>query len=188
MGFISKKKCKIPKSIHYHLKLETSNNQRTIKEKSINNVVYKKFTFPVTSNHPKIYIVKSGSAIIYVGYTQDSITNRLRIGLSPGQWNEEKNSKSINGYAGYKWRVLDEVNYYVCVFEDINTSVTKEMKYLFENIEAEIVFKLKAKGYWPKYQSEIHFYSEIKNQKPKTCEEVFGKSISDVAQQILDNL
>lgn len=62
------------------------------------------------------------------------------------------------------------------------------MKYLFENIEAEIVFKLKEKGSWPKYQSEIHFYSEIENQLPKESEEVFGFAISDIASTILENL
>ncbi len=93
-----------------------------------------------------------------------------------------------NPYSGYKWRHLDKVDYFVWVFEDIELPVTTEMKYLFENIEAEIVFKLKEKGNWPKYQSEIHFYSEIANQKPENCEDVFGICLSDMAEEILTEL
>lgn len=183
-------KCRIPKPIHYKLRLDTQENERFIKEKSINNIVIPNFTSPVTSNYPKIYIVKSGLEIIYVGYTHDSIADRLRGGLSPGKREVEGEKKVIgkDGYSGYKWKFFDEVDYNVWVFEDIETPVTKEIKYLFENIEAEIVFKLKEKGNWPRYQSEIHFYSEIENQSPKTCEEVFGMSLSNAARDILSKL
>jgi len=181
---------KLPTLAHFQLKIASNEEKRYIKEKCLNNKILKKFSFPFTGSHPKIYIVKYDNKIIYVGYTKDSISSRLSNGLAP--YNRTVTDSEIpmrkNPYAGYKWRHLDEVDFYVWVFEDIELPVTTEMKYLFENIEAEIVFKLKAQGSWPKYQSEIHFYSHIENQTPNNCEDVFGDSLSSVAEEILNSL
>lgn len=109
-------KCKIPKLIHYKLKLgQNGKEEYFVKEKSQNDVLINNFNKPGTSKYPKIYIVKSGTEIIYVGYTQDSITNRLRTGLSPGNSDKSDKGKIFRntGYAGYKWRFLDEVEYFV---------------------------------------------------------------------------
>lgn len=180
---------KIPTLVHFQLKIGSNEEKRFVEEKYFNNKILKKFSHPLTGSHPKIYIVKYNYEIIYVGYTKDSISNRLSYGLAP--YNKKETDLDIsprkNPYAGYKWRHLDKVDYFVWVFEDIELPVTTEMKYLFENIEAEIVFKLKEKGNWPKYQSEIHFYSEIDNQQPENCEDVFGMCLSDLAQEILDS-
>jgi hypothetical protein len=181
---------KLPTLVHFQLKIGSNNEKRFIEEKYLNNEKINNFSSQFTGKQPKIYIVKYEDEIIYVGYTKDSITNRLSYGLAP--YNKTETNPEIiprkNPYAGYKWRHLDKVDYFVWVFEEIELPVTTEMKYLFENIEAEIVFKLKAHGSWPKYQSEIHFYSHIDNQQPEICEYVFGKSLSDMAQEILTEL
>lgn len=45
------------------------------------------------------------------------------------------------------------------------------VKQMFENIESEIVFQIKQRtGRWPKYQSEIHFYSEFEGHEPEKTE------------------
>ena len=180
----------LPKLVHFQLKIGSNNEKRYVEDKYLNKEVLKKFSHPFTGSHSKIYIVKYEDEIIYVGYTIDSISDRLRTGLAP--YNKIVTDPEIiqrkNPYAGYKWRHLDKVDYFVWVFENIELPVTTEMKYLFENIEAEIVFKLKAQGSWPKYQSEIHFYSEIGNQQPEKCEGVFGISLSDMAQGLLTEL
>lgn len=180
----------LPTLAHFQLKIGSNNEKRFIDEKYLNNEILKKFSHPFTGSHPKIYLVKFEDEIIYVGYTKDSIANRLSYGLAP--YNKTVTNPEIiprrNPYAGYKWRHLDKVDYFVWVFEDIKLPVTTEMKYLFENIEAEIVFKLKQQNNWPKYQSEIHFYSEIGNQKPENCEDVFGMCLPDMAQGLLTEL
>jgi hypothetical protein len=160
---------------------------RSVGKKEMDGQAIDKLQYPLTTKYPKIYMaINEAKEVLYVGYTSDSITNRLRGGLKPGT---KDNLVGSHGYRGYKWRVLDEVTFYVWVFDTIDPSFKKEeVCWMFENIEAEIVFALKQQGSWPKYQSEIHFYSEITGQTPLRCEDVFGKPIAEVAQSILGSI
>lgn len=136
-------------------------------------VSVQKFQTPVIKKAPKIYLVKYRNEIVYVGFTTDSISNRLRTGLAPGRYNKGDidPSEGSHGYHGYKWKVLDEVDLYVWVFEGIDLPKEKgkldPVKQMFENIESEMVFQIKQQtDRWPKYQSEIHFYSQFDGHEP----------------------
>ena len=112
------------------------------------------FTDPTTNKKAKFYIAKYEKEIIYIGITKQSIANRLRSGLNP-------NTK--NGYYGYKWRFLKKVDLMVwCDSGHDKPSKDKLEKDVLdsETIEAEIAYLFrKDKGYWPKYQTEIHFHN-----------------------------
>jgi hypothetical protein len=68
--------------ITYQLYLGDSSGHRVITSKIFNNEEVKKFKAPITLvKKPKIYIIKSEQQIVYVGYTSQSVANRLRNGL-----------------------------------------------------------------------------------------------------------
>lgn len=195
---------------HFNLHLKDNNTKARCVDFSktkLNGNGIVNFSDPFTKGHPMIYIVKKNDEIIYVGYTHDSLTNRLYGGLCPGTYNKETKERNLgkNGYAGYKWRFFDEVDLYVFVFSGVdikkvkNGEEDKKIKhehrsyvYMFENIEAELVFQLKMQGNWPKYQSEIHFYCDIKDKQieqiPKECVDEIGISATKVAEQILNKI
>jgi hypothetical protein len=107
---------------------------------------------------PKIYIVRKGTAILYVGYADQHIGSRLRYGLNP---------KHQKGYRGYGWKGEEDVELFIWVFEPFKTAIKKgdpdydKYKRLVECIEAEIVFRIKSTtGKWPLHQQEIHFGNE----------------------------
>ena len=117
------------------------------------------FTQPDTKNKlPKLYVVKSGSEVIYVGVTSQSIRNRLRYGL-------EAQGKS--GYHGYKWKDLSEVDILIWCFP-------KESLDRIEAVEAELVYLFRQHtGKWPKYQMEIHFHNAPEDEI-KAAEAIFS--------------
>jgi len=103
----------------------------------------------ITNKLPKIYIIKHKSEIIYVGITTQSIVNRLRYGFT---------ANGKNGYHGYKWKSLDEIDLLVYLFANSSEKI--------EAIEAEIVYHVRSKtGFWPKYQTEIHFHNATQKEK-----------------------
>lgn len=109
---------------------------------------------PLTSNrHLKVYLVLEGETIVYVGYTKQSISSRLRTGFS---------ASGNKGYYGYKWRDhFTHVRIFVAVFEEPLSGIKEQdnnyIAYI-EAIEAEIVFIIRSEtGKWPQYQHEIHF-------------------------------
>ncbi len=119
-------------------------------QKLPNQEAIKTFTKPATTNKlPKIYLVKHNNDIVYVGITTQSITNRLRGGfIATGK----------HGYHGYKWKNLNEVDIAIFFFEN---SIEK-----IEAIEAEIVYLIRSEtGFWPKYQTEIHFHNATIKEK-----------------------
>jgi hypothetical protein len=120
---------------------------------------------------PKIYIVRKGTDIFYVGYADQHIGSRLRYGLNP---------KHQKGYHGYGWKGEEDVELFVWVFEPFKTAIKKgdpnydEYKRLVECVEAEIVFRIKSEtGKWPLYQQEIHFG----NDSAEVVKEITNKII-----------
>jgi hypothetical protein len=109
-----------------------------------NGIKAKGFLKPDTSkNLSKLYVVKHGKTICYVGITQRDIRIRLRDGFT---------ATGENGYHGYKWKELDEIELLVWSFPDYEIGK-------LESIEGELVFLVREKtGDWPKYQMEIHFH------------------------------
>jgi hypothetical protein len=103
--------------------------------------------FVEPDNHsqlPKLYIVKSGSEVIYIGQTTQNMRTRLRYGLK---------ASGETGYYGYVWKDLPEVEILIWCFPD-------KTKDYVEAIEGELVYLFrKHTGKWPKYQMEIHFHN-----------------------------
>lgn len=100
----------------------------------------------------KLYVVKDGKDICYVGITSQPISSRLRTGfIDDGHY----------GYHGYKWKdKLKQAELFVWTFPN------KEQGFV-ETIEGELVYLIRNQtGKWPKYQMEIHFHqaSELQIQ------------------------
>lgn len=96
---------------------------------------------------PKLYVFSVNGSPIYVGVTKQPVRTRLRLG-----WN----AKGETGYHGYAFRrELRRADLDVWYLEG-NSGATPEVD--AETIEAEIVFLIRSKGQWPKFQTEIHFH------------------------------
>jgi len=109
------------------------------------------FLYPdVSDNLPKLYVVKHGKEICYVGITRQDIRKRLRYGLS---------ATGKHGYHGYKWKDQDTAELLIWSFP----GSTQEY---VEAIEAELVYFIRKKtGKWPKYQMEIHFHGASESER-----------------------
>ncbi len=99
----------------------------------------------------KLYVVKDGRDICYVGITSQPISSRLRIGLV---------DNGHFGYHGYKWKdKLKNAELLIWTFPALK-------KDSVEAIEAELVYYIRKKtGNWPKYQMEIHFHGASEAEK-----------------------
>ncbi len=131
----------------YKLKIGGKNGERTIKK--VNelkpNIGVSHFSGPSAKNgNEKLYIVRRDKKVIYVGVTKQPISARLRGGLR---------ASGKNGYYGYKWRGLSEVDLFIWTSD----SMSREE---LETIEGDLVYYIKNKtGRWPEYQNEIHFHN-----------------------------
>jgi len=156
----------------YQLLLTDDRGDRFIASRVFQGVEIKTFKHPVTLDKtPKIYVLMSGEQILYVGYTSQSISNRLRDGL--------KKAGTFKDYKGYKWKVFDEVILYVFVFEKQlkGNRVMEDLPFidLAEAVEAELVYKVrKETGSWPLFQNEIHFNNEELDKATKIADEMFN--------------
>jgi len=92
----------------YTLFISGNKENRVLCKKQLNGIDTD-FKSPVTKDKfPKIYILKQNNEIVYVGYTGQSMTSRLNYGFKVN---------GENGYYGYKWKVEDELELIVFVFE-----------------------------------------------------------------------
>ena len=133
----------------YKAGIERVSTKKRIKPFEKNGLPCRKFSTPVTNkNIAKIYIIyNKNHALVYIGKTTQSITNRLRQGLNP---------ISGSGYHGYRWQEKENI-YIHCI--TIPSFTDKEI----EATEAELVYlHKKLTGKWPLYQSEIHFSNNNK--------------------------
>ena len=111
----------------------------------------------------KLYVIRDGKAICYVGITSQSISSRLRLGFF---------DDGHNGYHGYKWKdKLKEAELLVWNFpEDTDRHV--------EAIEAELVYFIREKtSNWPKYQMEIHFHGATEEER-KVAKSILAELIN----------
>lgn len=142
----------VPHEFHLILK------NRKITSIEHEGVQIKGFKSPLTENGlPKLYVVKHGSKIIYVGIASQSLSNRLRYGFQ---------AKGKAGYHGYRWKDLSEVDLIVWCFPE------KSLSYI-EGIEAELVYLIRnCTGKWPEYQTEIHFHNTT-DKETETAKKIF---------------
>lgn len=111
---------------------------------------------------PKLYVIRSGSEVVYVGQTTQGMRTRIRQGLK---------AKGYKGYWGYKWGDLRKVEVLVWCFPG------KSAEYI-EAIEGELVFLFrKQKGQWPKYQMEIHFHNRVEDER-QVAQSIFERCVS----------
>lgn len=103
-----------------------------------------KFSWPATSNLPKLYIVSINKKPVYVGVTKQSMRNRLRYGFT---------ASGRGGYHGYAWR-----HKFTRATLDIWFHENGRDTLDIETVEAEVVFLIRNAGQWPPYQTEIHFH------------------------------
>jgi len=122
------------------------------------------FVFPdVSDKLPKLYIIKRGKEIYYVGITTQDIRKRLRYGFS---------ATGKHGYYGYKWKDQNTVEILIWCFPGSSPEHV-------EAIEAELVYFIREKtGKWPKYQMEIHFHGASESER-----QVAGSILSQCLNQ-----
>ena len=110
------------------------------------------FVAPDTqSGVQKLYVVKDGKDICYVGVTSQPMSSRLRTGfIDDGHY----------GYHGYKWK--DRLSQAELLVWTIPNMARDHV----EAIEAEVVYYIRKRtGNWPKYQMEIHFHQASEEQR-----------------------
>ena len=107
------------------------------------------FSKPLTiAQLPKLYVFSDGKWPYYVGITRQSLSTRLGNGLKANP------EKRVNGYGGYAFKNHEKAAVlHVWVEEDASSRDPKNV----ETVEAELVYRIRKKGAWPKYQTEIHF-------------------------------
>ena len=137
----------------YTLFLEGETKKRIITKKVCNGITTN-FKHPVTLvKTPKIYLLKADKEIVYVGYASQSIGSRMGQGIR---------AVGLNGYHGYKWKSLDELELIVFVSNRLIKGSRAKVDIPFiayaEAVEAELVYLIRINtGKWPEFQNEIHF-------------------------------
>lgn len=155
----------------YTLYLEDVKQERLIKRK-VHNEVATNFKRPVTlKKTPKIYILKYKDKIVYVGYASQPIGTRLSQGIR---------AKGLNGYHGYKWKHVSEIELLVFVFEkELKGNKHIEDKPFIdfaEAVEAELVLKARQEtGKWPEFQNEIHFNNIALEKATEIASQMYSK-------------
>lgn len=96
----------------------------------------------------KVYVFSDGRWPFYVGKATQSIRNRLRGAFKATPENR------IAGFAGYRFK-RERSSAVVHVFTALGATHWSGMD--AECIEAEVVYRVRAEGAWPEYQTEIHF-------------------------------
>jgi hypothetical protein len=146
-----------------------TNKRRLLHKKQYGKEV--KFRKPVTTQGlPKIYILKKGEDILYVGFTQQSIGARLSGGMY---------ASGSYGYHGYKWKQdYDEVDLLVFVGDETFNVIPDhdaQVKLKYEAIEAELVYLIRERTKrWPEYQNEIHFNNVDLDDAKKVAGKVYN--------------
>jgi len=104
----------------------------------------------------KLYVLKSGNDIYYVGVTSLSMSSRLRSGYR---------AKGEQGYHGYKWiGKISRAELLVWCFTESDRSPA-------EAIEGELVYLVRNRtGKWPTYQMEIHFHPDASDKEKRIAE------------------
>ncbi len=112
----------------------------------------------------KIYILRQGKEILYVGITKTPLSNRIGSGLK---------ATGKKGYHDYKWKVLakkhqsEVIDLFVYLFRDEEKT---------EAIEAEVVYLIRNKtGKWPKYQTEIHFHYNASIEEKRLAQRIYNQ-------------
>lgn len=124
---------------------------------SVNGKTTDHFITPDTkAGIQKLYVLKNGNEIYYIGVTSLSMSSRLRIGYR---------ARGEQGYHGYKWiGKISRAELLVWCFNEGNRSHA-------EAIEGELVYLVRNRtGRWPTFQMEIHFHSDASDKEKQIAE------------------
>jgi len=138
---------------HYEVKV----SKTAYKCISVNGQPTDHFITPDTkAGIQKLYVLKSGNEIYYVGVTSQSMSSRLRIGYR---------ANGEQGYHGYKWiGKIPRAELLVWCFTESDRSPV-------EAIEGELVYLVRNRtGKWPRYQMEIHFHPDASDKEKRIAE------------------
>ena len=119
---------------------------------SVNGETVNHFISPDTKpTTQKLYVLKDGGEVYYVGMTSQSMSSRLRIGYR---------ADGEHGYHGYKWvGKITKAELLVWCFTHDDSAIT-------EAIEGELVYLIRSQtGKWPIYQMEIHFHNASESER-----------------------
>ncbi|MBN2352111.1 MAG: hypothetical protein JXD23_06025 [Spirochaetales bacterium] len=126
----------------------------------------------------RIYIVRDGQTIIYIGETDTPIKTRFQRGCNA--YNHYKRTdKARNGYKGYKWldprlNPSNVLGIHVIIFNDHDIN-----RNIIESIESELTYLARQKSHaWPKFQNEIHFHNTEGSRE--TAEIIFEQVESEI--------
>jgi len=151
---------RISKPNSYKVKIENCRCQCV----EANGQLAKVFVPPDTAdNCPKLYVVKQGEEVIYVGITKQDIRKRLRYGMTAG---------GEHGYSGYKWKHLPEVELLIWTFPRVKIEDV-------EAIEGEVVYFIRDRtSKWPTYQMEIHFHPRASEGERQVARSILNRVLS----------
>ena len=142
---------------HYVIRV-TDDNCRCV---SVNGRPVSHFIDPDTKRGvQKLYVLKSGAEMYYVGITSQPMSSRLWIGY-------QVNSRT--GYHGYKWRSqITQAELLVWCF-------TGNDRDAVESVEGELVYLIRNQtGRWPRYQMEIHFHPDATDEEKHIAELIYN--------------
>lgn len=154
----------------YQLEIGGLNDKRRLLHKKQNGKEVK-FRKPVTiQGVPKIYVLKKGEDVLYIGFTQQSIGARLSGGMY---------ASGSYGYHGYKWKQdYDEVDLLVFVGDETFNGIPDhdaQIRLKYEAIEAELVYLIREQTKrWPEYQNEIHFNNIHLNDAKEVAKGIYA--------------
>ncbi len=119
------------------------------------------------SQQAKIFVIKSGSEYIYVGYASDSILTRLSKGLTDSLGNyfvKEGEFESV------------ELDLYVFEFPLLVDYTKTETRSYYQIIQSELIYLIKSEtGKWPTLQKHISVSSLNQEKAIKIAREMFEK-------------
>jgi hypothetical protein len=108
------------------------------------------FIAPATEKkRDKIYVVKEGNEIHYVGITRRAMAARMRDGFK---------ATGVQGYHGYKFKGKTDASLELFVWS-LSGAVSGDSREYLETVEAEFAYLVrKTTNQWPVSQNEIHFH------------------------------
>ncbi|MGO9995831.1 MAG: hypothetical protein ACLPTF_25420 [Steroidobacteraceae bacterium] len=135
-----------PESQRYALRCLNGNEYRV----RLNGTDTDGFVVPATEQkRDKIYVVKEGNKIHYVGITRRAMAARMRDGFK---------ATGIQGYHGYKFKGMTEATLELFVWS-LPGAASEDSREHLETIEAEFAYLVRKKtDQWPISQNEIHFH------------------------------
>jgi hypothetical protein len=117
------------------------------------------------SGQAKIFVIKSGSEYLYVGYASGCMFTRLSKGLADSLGNAYVKEGEFES---------DELNLFVFEFSLLADYSKTETRNHYQPIQAELIYLIKSQtGNWPILQKQIIISNENQEEAREVAEEIF---------------